>query len=174
MSAMKSATHSPADRRAATATVAGDRHVRELAALAGLLLGAAHADGFYSAEEAVAINEILSQYVDDDDLPASVRRAMTAFDRATFDVPAAVGPLTLRTTRDREDLLDLVVTVMRADGVLQPEEMAYARAVAQAVGLGEHVLDELAAEVDEVDAAERRLDEGTGESVAALTRSLEP
>lgn len=152
--------------------VGSDRHVQELAALARLLLGAAHADGFYSAEEAVAITDILSQYVDADDLPPSVRAVMGAFDPGSFDVDAAVAQLTLRTTRDREDLLDLVVTVMGADGTLAPRELTYGREVARAAGLDDAALDELAAE-DLADAAERRLDEGSGESVAALNRSFE-
>ncbi|TNF36813.1 MAG: hypothetical protein EP329_04720 [Deltaproteobacteria bacterium] len=109
-------------------------HVAQMVVIARILLGAAHADGFYAAAEAVAIADILSRFVDQSPLPPPVQAAMRAFDPATFDVERACANLAVETARDRQELLDLVSRVTDADAVLHAKEGVYLRRVARAIG----------------------------------------
>ena len=118
---------------AAASADAIEPHVTQMAVLARVLLGAAHADGFYAATEAVAIAEILSRFVDQAPLPPAVQEAMRRFDPQSFDVEAACGELRADTERDRLELLDLVSRVIDADNVLHAREGVYLRRVARAI-----------------------------------------
>ncbi|PKN58646.1 MAG: hypothetical protein CVU56_04770 [Deltaproteobacteria bacterium HGW-Deltaproteobacteria-14] len=109
-------------------------HVAQMAVLARVLLGAAHADGFYAATEAVVIAEILSRFVDQAPLPPAVQEAMRAFDPRAFDVEVACHQLRASSERDRVELLDLVSRVTDADSVLHAREGVYLRRVARAIG----------------------------------------
>lgn len=109
-------------------------HVAQMAVLARVLLGAAHADGFYAATEAVAIAEILSRFVDQAPLPPAVQESMRRYDPQSFDVEAACHQLRADTERDRVELLDLVSRVIDADNVLHAREGVYLRRVARAIG----------------------------------------
>ncbi len=123
-------------------------HIAQIAILAQVLLGAAHADGFYTASEAVTIAQILSKFVDLDPLPRPVQRAMREFDPKRFDVAGACAQLTVETARDRRELLDLTSRVTDADQRLDAAEGNYLRRVARAIGaeLSEYA-DLLAGEV---------------------------
>ena len=119
--------------------VAGDAealepHVGQIAVLARILLGAAHADGFYAATEAVVIAEILSRFVDQDPLPPAVQEAMRRFDPTRFDLEAACRRLRITSDHDRIELLDLISRVTDADNVLHAREGVYLRRVASAIG----------------------------------------
>lgn len=113
---------------------APEPHVAQIAVLAQVLLGAAHADGFYAVTEAIAITHILARFVDLEPLPQPVRDAMRDFDHATFDLEAACRHLTVATPEDRRELLDLVSRVVDADDVVHAREGNYLRRLARAIG----------------------------------------
>lgn len=124
----------PLPPEASPAPAAPEPHVAQIAILAQVLLGAAHADGFYAVTEAIAIGHILARFVDLEPLPEPVREAMRDFDRATFDLESACRRLTVATAADRRELLDLVSRVADADDVLDAREGNYLRRVARAIG----------------------------------------
>jgi len=112
-----------------------EAHVRELAALGELMLGAAYADGVKVAVEVIAIAEQLKEFVAADKLPRHVQARLEAFDPTTFDLAAAVGALSLREDRDRQAVLTLVARVTHSDRHLHPGEERYLRDVATLLGL---------------------------------------
>lgn len=110
-------------------------HVRELAALGQLMLGAAWADGDKHAVEIVAIAEQLKHFVDAPELPIYAAQRMEAFDPARFDVEAACAELRFDGDDDRLEVLRLVARVTGADQRMHPREVAYLERVAAAIGL---------------------------------------
>jgi len=118
-----------------------DPVISQLSAIADLLLGAAHADGHVDWAERSAIARVLAGFVEQDDLPAEVRERVQAFDPAQHDIAAAVARLTVKTRRDRLELLALVSRVVDADAELRPEEVGYLRRVADAIGASEEELE---------------------------------
>jgi len=118
-----------------------DPVVTQLLAIADLLLGAAHADGHVGWPERSAIARVLAGFVHTEDLPPAVRDRVQEFDPTRLDVERAVSRLTVKTSRDRRELLALVSRVVDADAELVPDEVGYLRRVAAAIGATE---DELA------------------------------
>lgn len=110
-------------------------HVEQLAIVAELMLGAAHADGDYAGVEIVAIGEQLKGFVEAGELPGYVRRRIRIFDPEAFDPEKACAALTFHDDHDKFGLLNLIATVTGADQVLHPTEEAYIRSVATAIGL---------------------------------------
>jgi|GEM_PF-710024 len=136
-------------------------HVAQMVVLARVLLGAAHADGFYAAPEAVAIAEILSRFVDQAPLPVAVQDAMRSFDPGTFDLQAACEQLSVASAHDRVELLDLISRVTDADNVLHAREGVYLRRVAGFIGASEAELERFLAgeEPPPLPGDNRRVDE---------------
>jgi uncharacterized tellurite resistance protein B-like protein len=116
-------------------------HVRQLAAMAELMLGIAHADGSVSWAERATIASVLASFLDERKLPPEVDERIKAFDPAGFDAAATAKYLDLRTSDDRVALLDMVSRVADADTMLGEHEQTYLRKVAAAIGATE---DELA------------------------------
>ena len=112
-----------------------ESHVAELAAIGELMLGAAWSDGEKCAVEIITIAEQLKDFVEADDLPAFVSRRLEKFDPENFDVEKACESLRLTTYQDRLNVLNLVARVTGADMVVRPEELAYLKRVAAAIGL---------------------------------------
>ena len=119
-----------------------DPVVTQLVAIAELLLGAAHADGHVSWPERGAIARVLAGFVAADELPEAVRERVQGFDPSQLDVEAAVSRLTVRTSRDRKELLALVSRVVDADAELVPDEIGYLKRVAAAIGANDTELAE--------------------------------
>lgn len=117
-------------------------HVRQLIAIAELMLGAAHADGKVDWAERSAIGKTLTDFVGQGQLPQQVRDAIEAFDIATFDLRKPCADLVLCTSRDRKELLALVSAVTDADAVLTRPERAYLGGIARAIGATEAELQE--------------------------------
>lgn len=110
-------------------------HVRQMVAIAELLLGAAQADGKMSWPEKSAIASVLASYLGTE-LPAAVEEHMRAFDLGRFDLEAACAALTFEGPEDRRAFLDLLGRVTGADMVLRVGERAYLTRVANAIGAG--------------------------------------
>ncbi len=110
-------------------------HVEQLALVAELMLGAAHADGDYAGVEIVAIGEQLKGFVEAGELPGHVRRRIRIFDPESFDPKEACAALTFHDDHDKFGLLNLIATVTGADQVLHDAEADYIRLVASAIGL---------------------------------------
>lgn len=114
-------------------------HVRQMVALAELLLGAAQADGKVSWSERSAIAGVLASYLGTE-IPEAVMEHMRAFDLAHFDVEAACAALTFEGPDDRRALLDLLDQVTGADTVLRVGERAYLTRVGYAIGANDEEL----------------------------------
>lgn len=112
-----------------------EAHVAELAALGELMLAAAWSDGEKCAVEVITIAEQLKDFMEAEELPAFVSRRLEKFDPASFDVEAACASLHLANYQDRLNVLNLVARVTGADMVVRPEELAYLKRVAAAIGL---------------------------------------
>lgn len=121
---------------------ATEPHVRQLIAIARLMLGAAHADGDIAWAERSAIGKTLTEFVGQSELPDAVRDAVDAFDITTFDLRKPCADLILRTSRDRKELLALIARVTDADAVLTRPERAYLGGIARAIGATEAELQE--------------------------------
>lgn len=118
-----------------------ETHVAELATLAELMLGAAHADGKATWPERSALASVLSGFLGHKDLPAEVTARIQAFDPKTFDLAAALKRLTVRTADDRAQLLGVLARVTDADARLLHGEVLYLKQVASLIGA---TADELA------------------------------
>lgn len=112
-----------------------ESHVRELAALAQLMLGAAWSDGEKVAVEIIAIAEQLKDFVETRSLPAYVSQVMDEFEPATFDPATACSELRIESYEDRMAVMKLLARVVSADRIIHPGEQAYLKKVAGAVGL---------------------------------------
>ena len=119
-----------------------DPVVSQLVAIADLLLGAAHADGTISWAERGAIGRVLAGFVEQDELPQPVRDRIQRFDPDEHDIARAVSRLTVKTSRDRKELLALVSRVVDADAELVANEESYLRNLAAAIGATEAELEE--------------------------------
>lgn len=117
-----------------------DPVVRQLVAIADLLLGAAYADGSVGWPERSMIARVLAGFVHVDDLPEEVRDRVQSFDPSQLDIAQAVAELTVETSRDRRELLGLVSRIVDADAELVPDEVSYLRRVAAAIGASEEEL----------------------------------
>jgi len=115
-------------------------HVRQMVAIAELMLGAAHADGTISWPERSAIANVLMSFLGHRELPDAVTSHMQSFDPKSFDVEAACAALSTSTREDRAELLGLVARVTDADALLQAGEENYLRRVAKAIGASEEEL----------------------------------
>lgn len=127
------ADHRP--RRLEDTGEANEPHVRELAALGELMLGAAYADGVKVAVEVIAIAEQLKEFVSADRLPRHVQQRLERFDPATFDPAAAVAEINLKDDADRQAILTLVARVTHSDRHVHPGEQRYLEQIATLIGL---------------------------------------
>ncbi len=115
-------------------------HVRQLAAMAELMLGIAHVDGSVSWSERATVASVLASFLDHRELPEEVEQRVKSFDPARFDLEATCALLRLTDSEDRIALLDMVSRVADADTVLGANEQGYLRRVAHAIGATEEEL----------------------------------
>ena len=116
-------------------------HVRQLVAIAELLLGAAQSDGSVSWSERSAIASVLAGFINDGDLPAVVHQRMEAFEFGKFNLEAACAQLLMNGPDDRASLLGLIARVTDSDAVLKIGERSYLRRVASAIGASGRLLE---------------------------------
>lgn len=116
-------------------------HVRQLAAIAELLLGAAQSDGSVSWSERSAIASVLRAFLGESELPDEVQRRLDAFDFAKFDLDAACKQLVFTSAEDRTSLLGLIARVTDADAILKIGERSFLKRVARAIGATDEDLE---------------------------------
>jgi uncharacterized tellurite resistance protein B-like protein len=109
-----------------------EHHVEQLALIAEILLGLAHADGFFLDEEGDKIRGLLEDFTEMS-LPAPVAQRMAAFDPQTFDVDAACALLDAEGD-NRRALLAMLMQVADADEVRDLTEERYIGRVIMAIG----------------------------------------
>lgn len=112
-----------------------ETHVRQLTAIAEILLGVAYADRRFEAAEYDVIRAILTTFSHLDELPKSVVDAISSFDPEAFDVSAAIDKLEV-VEDNRVALLRMILRVADADRVRDPEEQHYFHVVARTIGVG--------------------------------------
>ena len=111
--------------------------VRQLAAVADLLLGVAHADGRLDAVEAAEIRSKLRTFTNADALSELLEARIGGFDPAEFDLHEAVAAVQFNDLGDRLRLLELVRDVLDADRIRDQREESYFFAVAEALGVAD-------------------------------------
>lgn len=116
-------------------------HVRQLAAIAELLLGAAQSDGSVSWSERSAIASVLRAFLGESELPDEVQRRLDAFEFAKFDLELACRQLVFAGSEDRTNLLGLIARVTDADAILKIGERSYLKRVAKAIGASDEELE---------------------------------
>ncbi|MCC6524037.1 MAG: TerB family tellurite resistance protein [Polyangiaceae bacterium] len=121
--------------------------------IADLLMGAACADRDVAAAEVATVRAILCRALGASALPPELEARIVAFSPAIFRVEHAVGWLGLSDPAAKRQLLELIVAVRDADGVLDLEEDAYLRHVAEALGLPPEAYADLTLDVADVPAA---------------------
>ncbi len=120
-------------------------HVRELVAIAEILLGVAYADRRFDAVEFDAIRAILGDFAHVGELPEAVSAAIRAFDADTFELSASVAQLEIRAD-NKLPLLQMVLGVADADRVRDPAEQHYFHRLATAIGASSEEVEALLAE----------------------------
>ncbi|MBW2525137.1 MAG: TerB family tellurite resistance protein [Deltaproteobacteria bacterium] len=103
--------------------------------IADLLMGAAFSDDKLEGVEYEAVKKALALAMRVDEIPPVLAARLEWFQPAEFDLGAAVRELALETTADKRQLLELIVLVQEADEVIDLDEDAYLRRVAEAMGL---------------------------------------
>ncbi len=109
-------------------------HVRQMVAIAELMLGAAHADGRVTWPERSVMAQILTSFLGHRDLPEAVEARIADFSPQGYDPADSCRNLVLATPEDRVNLLELLSRVADADAVLMNGEASYLKRVALLVG----------------------------------------
>jgi len=112
-----------------------------------LLLGAAYADKRLEGEELRAITKMVCKLLGADELPDAQAAQLKAFNPAKFDVAAAAGSLSSLSDDDKKRVLDLVASLNESDDVIDMDEDAYLRKVANGLGVDESVIAEHTIEI---------------------------
>jgi uncharacterized tellurite resistance protein B-like protein len=124
-----------------------------------LMLGAAYADKRLEGKELDAIRSMLCKLLGVDDLPAEQAARIKAFNPAKHKPVAAAQSLGELTDEERSKVLDLIASVNDADDVIDMDEDAYLRKVAEGLGLSAEDIDDLTIEIIEEDDLDHFFDE---------------
>ena len=130
--------------------MARDLTNKELTLIAGLLMGAAHADGKIDGAEANTVYDILDELLGEVEMPPQVRDYLQGFSPGNFDLEAACLALHVHTPEDRRAMLGLIANVTDADDVHAVEEDHYLRRAAAALGCAEGELEGLVVDIEEI------------------------
>jgi putative colanic acid biosynthesis UDP-glucose lipid carrier transferase len=103
--------------------------------VADVLLGAAHADGAFSAEERGTVRGLLCQLLGSEQLPDALERHLSEFDPQRFDLGQAVMQFQEGAHTHSRRLLELVRKVCDADASVTIQEDNYMVALALALSL---------------------------------------
>ncbi|MEM9193008.1 MAG: TerB family tellurite resistance protein [Myxococcota bacterium] len=113
-----------------------------------LFLGAVHADERLEPSEAKALENLLADLLLQPELPASVRAQIDAFDPGSFDLREAAAAFAEDPPMRKRRLLELVGRMCHADGVLDFEEDAYMRTLAEALEMKPEEYQDLVLDYD--------------------------
>ena len=119
-----------------------------LAALADLLLGAAHADGSGATVEVDAVRALLTELAGEGGLPEPVAARIAAFELGALDVEGAAKTLTGSGLVTARQVLELCCKVRDADEEIDLAEDDYMRKVGAALGLAASDFADLTVEVE--------------------------
>jgi putative colanic acid biosynthesis UDP-glucose lipid carrier transferase len=103
--------------------------------VANVLLGAAHSDGSFSAEEQETVRGLLCQLLGTEQLPDAVERQLVEFDPKRFDLGQALVEFHEEANTLSRRLLELVRKVCDADATIAIQEDNYMVALALALSL---------------------------------------
>ena len=117
--------------------------------ITNLLLGAAYADKRLEGQEVKTIRAILAKLHGTDEPPAERLAQMKTFNPAKFNARAAAATIGDLNAEQKHKLLELVAAVNEADDVLDLDEDAYLRKVAEGLGLSDDEISDLTLDVDE-------------------------
>lgn len=112
-----------------------------------LLLGAAYADKRLEGDELVAISKMLCKLLGVDELPSAQTSRISAFNPAKFNVSTAASSLSSLSDDDKHKLLELVASVNESDDVIDFDEDAYLRKVAEGLGVDDEKIQDMTIEI---------------------------
>ncbi len=103
--------------------------------VARLMMGAAHADGEYTAEEQETVRGLLCQLLGRQDLPLELEAELAAFDPGRFDLGSAVDEFHEQSNTTSRRMMELVRKVCDADATVALAEDNYMLGLALALSL---------------------------------------
>jgi uncharacterized tellurite resistance protein B-like protein len=115
--------------------------------IADLLMGAAFADNRLDGREYAAVKKLLAEVVDAEELPADMEARLKAFNPKTFDPVGAAKSLMLTEDSEKRKLIELLAAVTEADDVLDFDEDAYIKTVAEALEMPKEAYADLSIEI---------------------------
>ncbi len=115
--------------------------------IADLLMGAAFADNRLDGREYAAVKKLLAEVVDAEELPADMEARLKAFNNKTFDPAGAAKSLMLTEDTEKRKLIELIAAVTEADEVLDFDEDAYLKQVAEALEMPKEAYADLSIEI---------------------------
>ena len=116
-----------------------------------LMLGAAYADKRLEGKELDAIRNMLCKLLGVDELPEAQAKRIKSFNPAKHNPVTAAKSLGELTEDEQTKVLDLIASVNDADDVIDMDEDAYLRKVAEGLGVTGDRLDSLTIEIIEED-----------------------
>jgi uncharacterized tellurite resistance protein B-like protein len=106
----------------------------EVKAVASILMGAAHADGSVTRDEAGEVRKILEELFGEKPLPDFLVDHLLTFNPRTFDLATTCAGIRLQGPEERRGLLSLLARIIEADGIYDLAEDSYLRRVAREIG----------------------------------------
>ncbi len=97
-------------------------------------MGAAHADGCVTRDEAGEVRSILEEIFGEKPLPDFLVDHLLTFNPQTFDLATTCASLRLQGPEERRGLLSLVARIVEADGIYDLAEDSYLRRFAREIG----------------------------------------
>jgi len=111
--------------------------------LADLLMAAAFADRKLEGKEYAAVRQALATALGSEEAVAALVPRLSAFRPGLFDLGENVRALELDTDESKRQLLELVASVHAADEVLDLDEDAFLRRLAELLGLPAELYSDL-------------------------------
>ncbi len=115
--------------------------------IADLLMGAAFADNRLDGREYAAVKKLLAEVIGTEELPGEMEARLKAFNPKTFDAPGAAKSLLLKEDTEKRKLIELIAAVTEADEVLDLDEDAYLKSVAEALDMPKEAYADLSIEI---------------------------
>lgn len=115
--------------------------------IADLLMGAAFADNRLDGREYASVKKLLAEVIDAEELPKDMETRLKGFDNKTFDPAGTAKSLELTDDTEKRKLIELIAAVTEADDVLDFDEDAYLKTVAEALGMPKESYADLSIEI---------------------------
>ncbi len=115
--------------------------------IADLLMGAAFADNRLDGREYASVKKLLAEVIGAEELPKEMESRLKAFNPKTFDASGAAKSLLLKEAPEKRKLIELIAAVTEADDVLDFDEDAYLKTVAEALEMPKDAYADLSIEI---------------------------